>query len=495
MRGRGLLRSIVTAIALLGIALGWGQGTVVVAGAARELRDDLAGGDGGPDPLSCVERVDLPAIDQALETRFSPDGSHLAFTRIVTSSSSVTVTGFEEDPALSVLDLASHTIAPLGRGHLPLWSGTGTYLSFWRDGGLAIVKAGRILRLLEPTEPQVRWVGDQLLYWDDDEIHAWTEDDDVVVSRVSPDLTPRYPQDWSDFSADGALFTLTRYSMDGSAERYVGDTKTGQLAPLATPGTTYTEWSPVGETLLVRSDVTVELRGANGSDHVAPVSAFPGAVHGWTPDGRSLLMGHVGATVPAGPSFDRFAVWNGNGITGAATLPNLLGSRAFSPDGRYFAGITRNGLYETSLEVYRCGTRPVQAASRADPVARAHQGRIDGDPRRFVRPVIGYFSQFLQGSHTGIDVAAPFGSLITAADDGVVTWAGWRPVGGRAVCVQHAAGVESCDYHTSLALVTVGQRVARGEPVALVGMTGATTGPHVHWEARQNGLIVDPLAR
>jgi murein DD-endopeptidase MepM/ murein hydrolase activator NlpD len=93
-----------------------------------------------------------------------------------------------------------------------------------------------------------------------------------------------------------------------------------------------------------------------------------------------------------------------------------------------------------------------------------------------------------------VDVAAPFGSLLFAADDGVVNAVGWVPVGGRRVCVMHADGLESCHYHTSLSLVSVGDSVVRGQPIALVGMTGLTGGPHVHWEARQNGRIVDPLA-
>lgn len=471
------------------------EGTVALAKQARDQTEALAGPGGSPDPLSCTERVDLPGLDQAVESRWSPDGSHLAFTRILTSPSRVTVTGYEEDPALAILDMRTGQIAQLGTGQRPQWSATGTYLSYWRNGQLRVVRAGRLMAIIDATIPETRWVGDQLVYWDDDEIHGWTEAADVVISRVSADLTPAYPRDWTDFSADGALFSLTRYSMDGSALRWVGDVKTGQLAPLDTPGTTYTEWSPTGETLLVRSADRVELRGPGGVDAIAPLSAFPGTVHGWAPDGSALLMGKIAPTVPAGPAFDRFAVWDGRSVTGFATLPNLLGSRAFSPDGRFFAGVSRNGLYETALEVYRCGTRPTVLPSRADPVARARQGRIEGDPRRFVRPVMGYFSQFLQGSHTGIDVAAPYGSIITAADDGVVTYVGWRPVGGRAVCVQHAGGLESCDYHTSAALVQVGQQVARGEPLALIGMTGATTGPHVHWEAKLNGLIVDPLTR
>jgi murein DD-endopeptidase MepM/ murein hydrolase activator NlpD len=60
--------------------------------------------------------------------------------------------------------------------------------------------------------------------------------------------------------------------------------------------------------------------------------------------------------------------------------------------------------------------------------------------------------------------------------------------------VHHAEGFESCYYHTSSALVSIGERVKRGQPIALVGMTGATTGPHVHWEVKENGRIVDPLS-
>lgn len=446
-----------------------------------------------PDPLSCIDHVDLPPIGQALESRFSPDSTHLAFTRIVTSTSSVTVTGFAEDPALSILDLSTGRITDLGMGQRPQWSVTGTYLSFWRDGRLHIVKAGQDLTVLDPTMPETRWVGDQLVYWSDDEIHGWTEAADVVISTVSSDYTPQFPRDWADFSADGTSFSLTRYSMDGTADRWVGVVSTGQLAPLDTAGTTYTQWSPTGATLLVRSDKAVELRGPDGLDGVAAVSAFRGTVHSWTPDGTKLLMGHLSPTIPIGATFDRYDVWDGHSIVGTATLPNLLGSRIFSPDGRYFAGVSRNGLYETDLEVYRCGTAPAQVVSRADPVARSREARVDSDPRRLVRPVIGYFSQFFQGSHTGIDVAAPFGSIITADDDGVVDWVGWRPIGGRAVCVMHAGGLEGCAYHTSAALVQVGQHVSRGEPVALIGMTGFTFGPHVHWEVKLNGLVVDPF--
>ena len=53
--------------------------------------------------------------------------------------------------------------------------------------------------------------------------------------------------------------------------------------------------------------------------------------------------------------------------------------------------------------------------------------------------------------------------------------------------------METCYYHTSVVLVDVGQQVARGQIIARIGLTGVTTGPHVHWEARYLGVLVDPL--
>ena len=489
----GAIAVVMIACALAPLATG---GSIALASLPSGESDEIAGPGGATsDPYSCIEPLALPQIDNAIEQSWAPDSRHLAYTRIIPKTSPRTITGYEEDPWLAVLDVSTGQTTSLGPGQLPQWSASGTYLSFWRDGRLFIERGGLIVADIDASTPTVRWVGDQLVYIQWNEIHGWTRAADVVISTVSAQYIPHYPSDWVDWSGDGQLFTLTKYHMDGSAERYVGETRTGQLSPLTTPGTTYTQWAPTGQTLLVRSNSTIELRGSGGFDAIAPLSQFSGPVHGWTGDGKDLLVGKVAATVPAGPSFDRFAVWDGKAVIATATLPNLLGSRTFSPDGRFFSGVSRSGLYETALEVYRCGSRVTTAPSRADPVSRSRQARIDSDSRRFVRPVIGYFSQFLQGAHTGIDVAAPFGSLITADDEGEVTFVGWAPVGGRAVCVLHDKGVESCFYHTSLALVTPGQRVQRGEPVATIGMTGLTTGPHVHWEVKSSGLIVDPLKR
>lgn len=120
---------------------------------------------------------------------------------------------------------------------------------------------------------------------------------------------------------------------------------------------------------------------------------------------------------------------------------------------------------------------------------------ISGQPilGRVSWPVTGYITQYFSGRHTGIDVAAPYGTGL-AADAGVVTAVGFVPVGGLRVCVRHASGIESCYYHLSRTYVAVGERIARGKIVGAIGLTGVTTGPHVHWEATYGGVKVNPLA-
>ncbi len=109
-------------------------------------------------------------------------------------------------------------------------------------------------------------------------------------------------------------------------------------------------------------------------------------------------------------------------------------------------------------------------------------------------PVNGIITQYFWWGHTGVDIAAPYGTGIGASDDGIVVATGPVAVGGLRVCVQHAGGLQTCYYHTSAVYVSPGQTVARGQLIAAIGLTGVTTGPHVHWELKVNGVPQDPLA-
>ena len=95
--------------------------------------------------------------------------------------------------------------------------------------------------------------------------------------------------------------------------------------------------------------------------------------------------------------------------------------------------------------------------------------------------------------HEGIDIAAATGTPIWAAAAGTVIYAGWLGGYGNLVVVDHGNGLATAYAHASAILVSVGQSVAQGETVALVGSTGNSSGPHLHFEVRINGAAVDPL--
>ncbi len=118
----------------------------------------------------------------------------------------------------------------------------------------------------------------------------------------------------------------------------------------------------------------------------------------------------------------------------------------------------------------------------------------------------GFFSWPLKGTltssygirknqkHDGIDIAAQKGSAIYAAASGKVIFSGWGPTGyGKMVIIKHKQKWVTVYAHNSKNLVKKNHRVKKGEKVALVGTTGRTTGPHLHFELRNNKEPVNPL--
>ena len=100
----------------------------------------------------------------------------------------------------------------------------------------------------------------------------------------------------------------------------------------------------------------------------------------------------------------------------------------------------------------------------------------------------------LEAFHKGVDFAGSPGSPVTAVAAGVVTWAGERTGYGKLIEINHGDGFTTRYAHNERTLVTVGQTVKRGESIALMGSTGRSTGPHVHFEVLRNGRQVDPLS-
>lgn len=96
-------------------------------------------------------------------------------------------------------------------------------------------------------------------------------------------------------------------------------------------------------------------------------------------------------------------------------------------------------------------------------------------------------------NHGGTDIAAPYGSSIVSANDGVVLYAGWHYSYGNYVIVDHGGGIATLYGHCSRLLVSKGEEVSRGEKIAQIGSTGYSTGNHLHFEVRVNGVRTNPM--
>jgi len=152
---------------------------------------------------------------------------------------------------------------------------------------------------------------------------------------------------------------------------------------------------------------------------------------------------------------------------------------------------------ETHLDELVKESNRVQA--RLQSGAGIPAGPIKGGSGRFIWPINGTItspfceSRAWESCHPGLDIAAPTGTPIRAADGGRVAIAGWTGGYGNYTCIQHTASLSTCYGHQSAIHVHVGQQVSQGQVIGLVGSTGHSTGPHLHFEVRVNGAVQNPL--
>jgi len=135
------------------------------------------------------------------------------------------------------------------------------------------------------------------------------------------------------------------------------------------------------------------------------------------------------------------------------------------------------------LESYKYGSAP--SGKFAWPVA----GRLISGFGNRMHPILGYVR-----FHSGIDLAAAYGTLVKAADGGQVIQAAYSGGYGYCIIIYHGGGFATYYAHLSSFNVSVGQMVQRGQVIGLVGSTGLATGPHLHFEVRINGQPQNPLA-
>lgn len=164
---------------------------------------------------------------------------------------------------------------------------------------------------------------------------------------------------------------------------------------------------------------------------------------------------------------------------------------------------TQRAAYEAAERRLAADSRRISAMIRTLIASRRQFSVVQGSGR-MAMPVDGRFSSSfgprfhpifrVRRMHTGMDIAAPSGSAIRAADDGTVLFAGWYGGYGRCVVISHGGELSTLYGHASRLYVSAGQAVQKGQPIAAVGSTGFATGPHLHFEVRVNGAPVNPLS-
>ncbi|MGE5587894.1 MAG: murein hydrolase activator EnvC family protein [Clostridia bacterium] len=159
--------------------------------------------------------------------------------------------------------------------------------------------------------------------------------------------------------------------------------------------------------------------------------------------------------------------------------------------------------YEQALDELEEMSRELERAIRELQAREARAGKaLPKWTGKFVMPVTGRISSdfgmrfhpILKKSrfHSGMDIAVPTGTLVRAAADGVVIYSGWVSGYGYTVIIDHGGGLSTLYGHNSSLLVKGGQSVLQGDRIAKSGSTGLSTGPHVHFEVRDNGTPVNP---
>ena len=203
-----------------------------------------------------------------------------------------------------------------------------------------------------------------------------------------------------------------------------------------------------------------------------------------------LDVGPVGAAAAA--------VRPPDGSTPAVAEAGPPEAAADEPSPRAAPAAARPRSVTKSTPALSNSTTPAAPSAARRPAGPAPAAKKPAAPAALAWPVHGViFSPFgsrARDQHDGIDLAAPEGSPVVAADAGTVLFVGKKRGYGNLILVSHARDMVTVYAHNRENLVTVGQKIGRGALIARVGKTGNATGPHLHFEVRVSARPHDPMA-
>ena len=213
----------------------------------------------------------------------------------------------------------------------------------------------------------------------------------------------------------------------------------------------------------------------------------------------SLLQSHVmrldalGSRLAQMAQVDdiEFGVDSQPGLGGPHT--NLVGS-ASGELSEYDFLISLNRL-EQALEDRQTKLAAMEAMLMGRSLSASAQPRGNPAKSGWISSLFGYRTDPITGKkefHLGLDMAGKSGTGVTSIASGIVTWSGPNKGYGNLVEISHGNGYVTRYGHNSENLVNVGERVEKGQVIALMGSTGRSTGPHVHFEVVKNGRHINP---
>ncbi|MBI2482676.1 M23 family metallopeptidase [Candidatus Uhrbacteria bacterium] len=176
----------------------------------------------------------------------------------------------------------------------------------------------------------------------------------------------------------------------------------------------------------------------------------------------------------------------------------LLGAAAFSAEESVPAtGDCASGDRSVAANHARCRAHSERARAAPKSESSTRRSPLRATSKLLLpcaRPIgITGFFRGRGGKHDGIDINAAAGTPVLASEAGMVRSAEWNGGYGKDVVIDHPNGLRTRYAHNSVLLVTRGQRVRRGQRIALVGATGHATGPHIHYEVFLHGTRVNPF--